>query len=70
MTVRIRKLIGTFAFIGLIAVWALFAMALAQFAFSATNTLAATLYYVAMGFGWLPLAMLLVRWMQRSDRSS
>lgn len=66
MTVRTRKLIGTFAFIGLIVVWALLAMAIAQFAFSAANTLAATLYYVVVGFGWVPPAMLLVRWMQRS----
>ncbi len=63
MSVRIRKLFGAVALLVLVAVWALLAMAIAQFVFTATNSVAAWLYYAVVGFGWVLPAMPIVRWM-------
>ena len=63
MTLRTRKLLGAILLLLLVAVWALLAMAVAQFAFSSTNSIAAWIYYVVAGMGWVLPAMPLVRWM-------
>jgi hypothetical protein len=64
---RIRKLIGTFALLALVAVWSLLAMALAQIVLVRSNGLLDFAYYVVAGLGWVPLAMLLVSWMSRGE---
>jgi hypothetical protein len=64
---RIRKLIGAIALMMLIAVWALFAMALAQVLLAHSNGWLDFAYYVIAGLGWLPFAMFLVSWMSRGD---
>jgi hypothetical protein len=64
---RIRKLIGTVALLALVALWSLFAMALAQVVLVRQNGLLDFAYYVVAGLGWVPLAMLLVSWMSRGD---
>jgi hypothetical protein len=63
MTIRTRKLIGAVLLLLLVAVWALLAMAVAQFVFSSTNSITAWIYYVVAGMGWVLPAMPLVRWM-------
>ena len=63
MSIRIRKLIGTFALLLLVTFWALLAMALAQSALTDINGFVAALYYVVAGLGWVLPAMLLVKWM-------
>jgi hypothetical protein len=68
MSVRIRKLIGAVALLLLIAVWALLAMAFAQFAFASPNALAAWVFYVVAGMGWIFPAMPLIRWMEGGGR--
>jgi hypothetical protein len=65
MSMRTRKLIGAIALLALVVVWSLAAMAFAQTALTSANQLAAGLYYVAAGLGWVPPAMLLVSWMSR-----
>jgi type IV secretory pathway TrbD component len=67
MHIRTRKLIGTFALIALVTVWALIAMALAQSALTDINGFVAALYYVVAGLGWVLPAMPLVRWMAKPD---
>jgi hypothetical protein len=64
---RIRKLIGAVALIALVAVWSLFAMALAQVLLVRSNGWLDFAYYVIAGLGWVPLAMFLVSWMARGD---
>jgi hypothetical protein len=64
MSMRIRKLIGAFALLALVTVWALLAMAFAQFAFSSPNAVAAWIFYVVAGMGWILPAMPLIRWME------
>ena len=65
MTMRSRKLIGTFALLVLAIVWTLLAMALAQSVLTSTNGLLAAIYYVVAGLGWVLPAMPLVKWMLR-----
>ena len=65
MTLRTRKLIGTFGLFALAIVWTLVAMALAQSTLLSTNGWLAFLYYVVAGLGWVLPAMPLVKWMQR-----
>jgi hypothetical protein len=66
MSPRIRKLIGSIGLLALVMIWALVAMAVAQFVFRSPNTLAAWIFYVVAGMGWILPAMPLIRWMSRS----
>ena len=66
MSVRIRKLIGTFALFALVIVWALIAMAIAQFPPIFDSPWIAAIYYVVVGLGWVLPAMPLMRWMLKS----
>jgi hypothetical protein len=63
MSIRIRKLIGTVALLVLVTVWALLAMAIAQFPPIFENRLIAGAYYVLAGIGWVLPAMPLIKWM-------
>ena len=67
MSIRIRKLIGAVALLVLVSVWALAAMAFAQFPLLQNNRLLASIYYVVAGLGWALPAMPLIRWMSRPD---
>jgi len=69
MTIRTRKLIGTFALFALAIVWALLAMALAQSVLTSINGFVAAIYYVVAGLGWVLPAMPLVKWMLRPDKT-
>jgi hypothetical protein len=50
-----------------VTVWSLVAMALAQSVLTNINGLVAVIYYVVAGLGWVPPAMLLIKWMGRPD---
>ncbi|MFY9772885.1 MAG: DUF2842 domain-containing protein [Xanthobacteraceae bacterium] len=63
MPVRLRKLFGAVALFVLVIVWALLAMAVAQFPAIRDNTVLSILYYVVAGLGWILPAMPLVSWM-------
>jgi hypothetical protein len=69
MTIRTRKLIGTFALFALAITWALLAMALAQSVLTSINGFVAAIYYVVAGLGWVLPAMPLVKWMLRPDKA-
>jgi hypothetical protein len=70
MSLRLRKFIGAIALLVLVVVWALTAMAVAQAPAIHENAVAATLYYVIAGLGWVVPAMPLVRWMSGGRRKS
>ena len=67
MSRRLRKLIGAVGLLLLVTLWALTAMGVAQFVFATPNGLAAVIYYVVVGIGWILPAMPLIRWMSRPD---
>lgn len=68
MTSRVRKFIGAIALLLLVVVWALLAMAFAQFPFIFDNQLIAGVYYLLAGIGWVLPAMPIVSWMSRPDQ--
>ncbi len=63
MSLRTRKLIGAVALLLLVTVWALLAMAIAQFPPIFQNPLISGAYYVIAGMGWVLPAMPLIKWM-------
>jgi hypothetical protein len=65
MPIRLRKFIGTIMLFGLVIVWALVAMALAQAPAIHDNTILSIAYYVIAGLGWVLPAMPIVSWMSR-----
>jgi hypothetical protein len=67
MPLRLRKLIGAFALLALVVVWALLAMALAQSILTSVSGWAAAIYYVVAGMGWILPAMPLIRWMSKAN---
>jgi hypothetical protein len=66
MSIRTRKLIGTFALFALVIGWSLIAMAIAQFPPIFNNPWVAAVYYFVAGIGWVLPAMPLVKWMLKS----
>ena len=70
MSIRTRKFIGAILLLLLVAAWALLAMAVAQFVFTSPNNVAAWIYYVVVGIGWVLPAMPLIAWMSRPDNAS
>jgi hypothetical protein len=70
MSIRIRKLIGTFALFALVIGWALIAMAVAQFPPIFNNPWVAAIYYVVAGIGWVLPAMPLLKWMLKGSPKS
>ena len=65
MPLRTRKLIGALALFALVIVWALAAMAIAQFPPIFNNPWIAGIYYLVAGIGWVLPAMPLIRWMSK-----
>jgi Protein of unknown function (DUF2842) len=63
MPIRLRKLIGTIMLLVLVIVWALVAMAMAQFPAIRDNAVLSVAYYVIAGLGWVLPAMPIVSWM-------
>jgi uncharacterized protein DUF2842 len=70
MPVRLRKFIGAIALFVLVTVWALIAMAVAQFPVIRDSTVLSILYYVIAGLGWILPAMPLVSWMSARQSGS
>ena len=68
MTMRTRKLIGTFAMITLVCVWALLAMAFAQILAVSSSPTVQFAYYAIAGIGWVLPAMPLISWMSKPDK--
>lgn len=69
MTIRTRKLIGTAATVFYLIVYCLIAMVVGNAVVANAGGLGQAIFFIAAGFAWLPVAMLLVRWMQRPDES-
>jgi hypothetical protein len=65
MPIRLRKFIGTILLLALVIVWALVAMALAQAPLIHDHAIAAVVYYVIAGLGWVLPAMPIIAWMSR-----
>lgn len=67
MTQRARKLIGTFATVAFLIVYALIAMAVGAELVAGRGPAFELPFYILAGTAWLPVAMGLIRWMSRPD---
>ncbi len=63
MPIRLRKFLGAIGLFVLVAVWALLAMATAQFPAIRDHAVISVVYYVVAGLGWVLPALPLLRWM-------
>jgi hypothetical protein len=67
MKIRQRKLVGILATIAFLVVYALVAMAIGGQYVVGLGAAIELPAFIVLGIGWIPVAMVLVRWMSRPD---
>lgn len=67
MKIRQRKFIGTMATIAFLVVYALVAMAIGGQYVVGYGPVLELAAFILLGVGWIPVAMILIRWMSRPD---
>jgi hypothetical protein len=67
MKIRQRKLVGILATIAFLAVYALIAMAVGGQYVVGRGWAIELAAFILLGVGWIPVAMVLIRWMSRPD---
>ncbi len=68
MNRRARNFVGVILTFGWLVIYALVMMAVGAIVFGAQRPgYAHLLFYVIAGVGWLPVAMLIIRWMAKPD---
>jgi hypothetical protein len=70
MQQRARKFVGTFATLGFLVVYSLVAMAVGGQLVVGRGFAIELAFYIVAGCLWLPVVMLLIKWMMRPDASS
>jgi hypothetical protein len=65
MTIRTRKAVGLLLWLLFMVVYCLIAMAVGGQYVVGRGLLVELPYYVLAGIGWIPVVMLIVRWMSR-----
>lgn len=70
MKIRRRKFLGFVATIAFLVVYALIAMAIGGQYVVGYGAMIELLAFVLLGLGWIPIAMVLIRWMSRPDTES
>ena len=69
MSQRVRKLIGAAALTVFVPFYALVAMTIAGARLPHTSIVTQTIFYAVAGLLWVIPAGLIIKWMQRPDRS-
>lgn len=67
MTIRTRKFIGTFAMLFWLVFYALVVMAVGGQYVVGHGLLIELPFYILAGLAWLPVAMIVIRWMSKPD---
>jgi hypothetical protein len=70
MKIRQRKFIGTVAMIAFLVVYALIAMALGGRYVVGYGQAVELPAFILLGVGWIPFAMVLIRWMSKPDKQA
>jgi hypothetical protein len=65
MTLRQRKFVGMLAIVSFLIVYCLVAMAIGGIVFVGSGVVIETIYFLIAGVAWLPVVMLLIRWMSK-----
>ena len=68
MPVRLKRLIGTFVILGLVVVYAFFAMTIATYRLAGTAWWEQLLYFLLTGVLWVVPAMVVISWMERPPK--
>jgi hypothetical protein len=67
MTIRTRKAIGTIATVAFLIAYALVMMAVGGMLVVGRGMVFELPFYILAGLGWLPVVMLIIRWMSKPD---
>ena len=67
MTMRTRKAIGTIATVAFLIAYALVMMAVGGILVVGRGMAFELPFYILAGLGWLPVVMLIIRWMSKPD---
>lgn len=67
MKIRQRKFVGIVATIVFLMIYALMAMAIGGQYVVGHGAVIELLAFILLGIGWIPAAMVLIRWMSRPD---
>lgn len=67
MKIRQRKFVGIVATIAFLVVYALIAMAIGGKYVVGHGAAVELPAFILLGIGWIPVAMVLIRWMSRPD---
>jgi hypothetical protein len=67
MTMRTRKAIGTIATVAFLIAYALVMMAVGGILVVGRGMVFELPFYILAGLGWLPVVMLIIRWMSKPD---
>ena len=67
MTLRTRKAIGTIATVTFLIAYALVMMAVGGMLVVGRGMVFELPFYILAGLGWLPVVMLIIRWMSKPD---
>lgn len=67
MKMRTRKLIGTISSVIYLAIYCLVAMAVGGSLVVGYGIVAELPFYIVAGLGWLPIEMLIIKWMSKPD---
>jgi Protein of unknown function (DUF2842) len=67
MKLRTRKFIGTFGTVFYMIVYALVIMAIGGNFIVGHGAMIELPFYILAGLGWLPIAMMIIRWMSKPD---
>jgi len=67
MTLRTRKFIGILLTLAFMAIYALVAMAFGGVFIVGKGAVFELGYYVVAGLAWLPVEMMIIRWMSKPD---
>lgn len=65
MPLRLRKLVGTFALVMLVVLYALLATTIATYRLAESPWWVHLLYFLLSGLIWILPAMAIIRWMER-----
>ena len=67
---RSRKFIGTFATVGYLIAYSLVVMAVGGQFIVGNGVILELVFYIIAGLGWIPLSMVIIKWMARPDPDS
>lgn len=69
MSQRARKLVGTFAILGMLVVYAIIATAIASAKLADASSWVHLLYFGLTGLLWIIPAMVIISWMSKPDNN-